>query len=136
MPKPQMKVMLVDDHEGFRNIVRTMLSAAAPDILECGDGVQAAAYYARFRPDLVLMDIGLSGRDGILATAEITARFPEARVYMLTQYDDPGLREAARRAGACGYLLKDDLSQVQALLNLPVRIDAPKHGCRQGGLSS
>lgn len=102
------------------------LAAGSPEFGECEDGRQAAAMYASFLPHLVLMDISMKGIDGLRITAEITAKFPEAKIYMLTQYEDSGLREAAREAGACGYLLKDDLSQVQALLEMQPDLAAPE----------
>lgn len=69
-------------------------------------------------PDLVLMDIAMKGMDGLSATARIRSAFPEAHVLMLTQYDDPDLRLAARECGAEAYLLKDDLSQLKKVLAL------------------
>jgi DNA-binding NarL/FixJ family response regulator len=111
-----MKILIVDDHAAFRQVVKNLVQAAGAECLECENGVQAVAQYPQFRPDLVLMDIAMKGLDGLSATAEIAARFLDARVVMLTEYDDPDLRAAAREAGARGYLLKEDLSQLQALL--------------------
>lgn len=108
--------MIADDHAAFRQVVKALLSATPAEFVECENGLEAVAQYPRFRPDLVLMDIAMQNLDGLAATAQIKARFPAARIFMLTQYDDPDLRAAARRAGACGYLLKDDLSQLPALL--------------------
>ncbi len=111
--------MLVDDHAAFRQLVKTLLQPLPAEFVECQDGHEAVEAYPRFRPDVVLMDIAMKGMNGLRATAQIMARFPEARVYMLTEFDHPDLRAAARQAGACGYLLKDDLSQLQALLSPP-----------------
>jgi DNA-binding NarL/FixJ family response regulator len=55
----------------------------------------------------------MKAMDGLEATRQIINHFPGVKVCILTQYDDPSLREAAHEAGACGYLLKDDLSHVQ-----------------------
>jgi DNA-binding NarL/FixJ family response regulator len=73
---------------------------------------------ARSMPDLVLMDITMERLDGLRATALIKARFPAARIMMLTEHDDPHLRACAVEAGACGYILKEDL------LDLPGAIEA------------
>jgi DNA-binding NarL/FixJ family response regulator len=54
--------------------------------------------------------------DGITATREITAADPHARIVIVTNHDDPGLRDAAERAGACGYVLKENLLEVRRLL--------------------
>ena len=111
-----MRIMLVDDHPGFRQVVKMHLQTAGAEFLECDNGLEGVARYAQLQPELVLMDIAMAGLDGLRATAQIKARFPEARIIVLTQYDDPDLREAARQAGACEYVLKEDLSQLQALL--------------------
>ncbi len=108
--------MIVDDHAGFRAMVKTALAALPAEYAECADGQEAVAQYGRFRPDIVLMDIAMKGVDGLKATAQIKASFPDARIFMLTQYDDPDLREAAQRAGACEYVLKENLPQLQELL--------------------
>lgn len=111
-----MKILIVDDHTAFRQMVKTVLAALPAEFAECADGQQAVAHYRQFRPDIVLMDIAMKDQDGLKTTAQIKALFPDARVFMLTQYDDPDLREAAQRAGACGYVLKENLPQLQALL--------------------
>ena len=60
----------------------------------------------------MLLDITLPQMDGLAATRQIKARFPEARIVILTQDDEAALRAAAEQAGACGYLLKENLSEV------------------------
>lgn len=111
-----MKIMLVDDHPGFRRVVKILLQNTKAEFVECDDGSDAVRSYATAQPDVVLMDIAMKGLDGIKATLRIRTAFPAARVFILTQYDDPDLRTAAREAGASGYFLKDDLSQVQTLV--------------------
>ena len=111
------RIMLVDDHPGFRELVKSLLGAPGAEFVECEDGLDAVREYVRARPDLVLMDISMKGLDGLNATVQIRTACPEARVFMLTQYDDLDLRAAAREAGAAGYLLKDDLSQLRNLVN-------------------
>jgi CheY-like chemotaxis protein len=108
--------MIVDDHAAFRQVVKTLVQTAGAECLECESGLEAVVQFPQFRPELVLMDIAMKGLDGLSATAQITARFLDAWVVMLTEYDDPDLRAAAQQAGARGYLLKEDLSQLQALL--------------------
>ncbi len=111
-----MKIMLVDDHAGFRQMVKTMLGAQCAAFVECKNGQEALAQYSQFHPDIVLMDIAMEGLDGLSATEQIKSQFPESRVFILTQFDDPELRKAAQEVGASGYFLKEDLSDVRALL--------------------
>ena len=68
------------------------------------------------RPDFVLMDFAMAEVDGIKATRAITEADPAARIIIVTNYDGADLREAARLAGACGYVLKEDLFEVRRLL--------------------
>jgi DNA-binding NarL/FixJ family response regulator len=102
------RVMLVDDHPIVREGLRSLLDAE-PDIEvvgECGDADTAAATAAATRPDLVLMDLRMPGRDGVAATADVLAACP-TRVVVLTTYDHDGDVLRAVEAGASGYLLKD-----------------------------
>ncbi len=110
--------MVVDDHAPFRRVVRTMLESAGWQCLECEDGQEAVDRYGETHPDLVLMDIAMEHLDGLRATAQIKARFPAARIMILSQYDEPELHAAAGEAGACGYILKENL------LGLPTAIEA------------
>ena len=98
-----MRIMIVDDHPGFRQVVKKLLQAAGTEFLECGDGHEAFRQYALFHPDIVLMDVAMKELDGLRATKRIVGVYPGARILMLTQYDDPELRSAAERAGAVGY---------------------------------
>ncbi len=116
MSVKQLRVMVVDAHAAFRKVVRGMLETADWECIECDDGQQAVEQYAQTKPDLVLMEIAMPHLDGIRATAQIKARFPAARIMMLTQYSDSELRAAADRAGACGYILKENLLSLQTAI--------------------
>ena len=74
------------------------------------------AAYIVHQPDFVLMDFAMAEVDGITATRMITEVDPAARIIIVTNYDGADLREAARLAGACGYVLKEDLFEVRRLL--------------------
>jgi DNA-binding NarL/FixJ family response regulator len=101
--------MVVDDHTAFRGVVRAILQYAGWRCVECQDGREAVEQYANWMPDIVLMDISMEGLDGLRATAQIKARFPAAKIMILTQHDDSHLRLAAEQAGACGYILKENV---------------------------
>jgi len=111
-----MKILIVDNDRGIRRLMTSMLAPLAPEVAECGDGADALAAFEAHRPDVVLMDIGMRRLDGIAATAVIVAAHPAARVVIVTNYDDPDLRQAASQAGACGYVLKEDLIELVPLL--------------------
>jgi DNA-binding NarL/FixJ family response regulator len=111
-----MKLLIVDDHPAMRRMIGKVVGEMAGDIQECGDGAEALAAYARCRPDVVLMDIEMSQMDGITATREILLSFPGAKIVIVSKHDDEQIREAARKAGACGYVLKENLMAIRELL--------------------
>lgn len=111
-----MKLLIVDDHSAMRRMIGRVVNDMVSDIEECGDGAEAVAAYNQYRPDWVLMDIEMSRMDGITATREILLAFPSAKVVIVTKHDDEQIRAAARQAGACGYVLKENLIAIRDLL--------------------
>jgi DNA-binding NarL/FixJ family response regulator len=104
-------VVVVDDEQLVRSGFAALL-ASDPEITvagTAGDGDAALAVIRRERPDVVLMDIRMPGRDGVSATAAITAdqTLSGTRVIVLTTFDLDEYVHAALRAGASGFLLKD-----------------------------
>ncbi|MDQ3257461.1 MAG: response regulator [Acidobacteriota bacterium] len=63
------------------------------------------------------MDIRMQAMDGIAATVQIKSAFPEAHIMIVTDYDDARLRQAADVAGACAYVLKENLFAVRNIIN-------------------
>ena len=111
-----MKLLIVDDNATMRHLIRSFVSDLAGCIHECGDGAQALAAYTEHRPDWVLMDIKMAEVDGIVATRQIKAVFPEANILIITDYDDARLRETARLAGARDYVVKENLLEARRIL--------------------
>jgi len=109
-----MLIQIVDDSPNMREAIKSVLSGLGAEFIESGDGDDAVKQYANRKPDLVIMDIRMERTDGIAATRAIRTTHPEARVVIVTQYDDNDLRNAAREAGAIGYVLKDDLSALHS----------------------
>ncbi len=100
-------IMLVEDHQIVREGLRRMLEVE-PDlkvVAEAANGEQALPLAASLSPDVVLMDIKMSGGDGVQATRKLKELNPECKVIMLTFYDN--YLQDAIQAGAVGYLLKD-----------------------------
>jgi DNA-binding NarL/FixJ family response regulator len=111
-----MKVLLVEENSAVRRVIRQLVTSPGTWIQECVDSANAIAAYAASRPDFVIMDIGMKDLDGIAASKQIKAMDPAARIILVSDYDDADLRESARHAGACGYVLKDNLLDVTGLL--------------------
>lgn len=104
-----MKILLCDDQAVIRDGLE-MLLTLEKDFQVVGtaqDGAEAVELAALKQPDLILMDLKMPGTNGIEATRQIRARFPEMKILVLTTYDDDEWVFDAIRAGASGYLLKD-----------------------------
>ncbi len=103
-------VLVVDDQPPFRaaacSVVDRLPGFAV--VAEADSGEAAVEIVASLRPLLVLMDINMGGIDGIEATAEITSRFPDTMVVLLSTYDLSDLPPSARTSGAKAYVNKDD----------------------------
>lgn len=113
------RLMLVDDHPLVRDGLRARLDAVPGlAVVAEADGADAAlAAAAQARPDLVLMDIGLRGANGIEATRRLRALQPGLHVLVLSMHDSPEVVREALAAGAGGYVLKDSPAEeiVQAI---------------------
>lgn len=102
------RILLVDDHEVVRLGLKALLehNPQFEIVAEAGNARDAVEQTSRHLPDVVLMDIRLPGTSGIEACEEITHKFPETRVIMLTSYAEDEMLFSAIRAGASGYVLK------------------------------
>lgn len=103
------KVLICDDQAIIRDGLEMLLKLER-NIQVAGqarDGAEAVELAERLAPDLVLMDLKMPGMNGIEATRQIRAKFPQVKVLVLTTYDDDEWLFDAVRAGAAGYLLKD-----------------------------
>jgi len=111
-PQPaasRIRVVIADDQALIRRGMAMLLDAAV-DIEVVGqaaDGVEVVELARRLLPDVVLMDLHMPRKSGVLATREITVALPHTRVMVLTTFDRDDLVFDAVRAGAQAYLLKD-----------------------------
>jgi len=108
-PQRKTTVLVCDDHALFREGVKTILNAQ-PDmevVGEAADGREGVEETIRLSPDVVLMDISMPVLKGFDAVRRIKKVRPDARVLILTVYDDEDLVARCLEAGAAGYVLKD-----------------------------
>lgn len=110
------RILIADDDPRMRQVIREYVAELASDILEASDGAEAMALYATQRPDWVVMDWRMTPLDGIRATAVIKASFSKARIVVVSQHNEPGVRALATEAGACAFFLKEDLEELPAFL--------------------
>ncbi len=101
-------VGLVDDHRLFRDGIHAIIDAAEgfDVVAEGADGREGIDLAAKYRPDIVLLDIWMPKLSGIEAVSQIRRESPASRVVMLSQHDTGSYVQSALREGACGYVLK------------------------------
>jgi two-component system cell cycle response regulator DivK len=102
------RILVIEDTEDNRQIIRDLLSSAGYEMIEAVDGIEGVAVAERERPDLILMDIQLPGIDGYEATRRIRA-LPEIGtmpIIAVTSYALSGDEAKAREAGCDGYVAK------------------------------
>jgi DNA-binding NarL/FixJ family response regulator len=101
-------VLLVDDHKMMRDGIRTILERSTEFriIGEAENGIDAVHTCRKDRPEIVLMDIGLPGMNGIEATTEILRHCPGTKIVILSMFDDENSVVSAIRSGARAFVLK------------------------------
>ncbi len=109
MTGDRIRVILADDHAVVRAALRAVLGAAREiDIVgEAASGVEALAMTERLEPDVVIMDLGMSGMDGTAATREIVRRRLPTRVLVVTMQAEEDYLTHVLEDGAGGYLMKN-----------------------------
>jgi len=108
---PKIRILLADDHAVVRQGFRLILGQQ-PDldvIGEAADGAEAVRLAHELNPNLVIMDIGMPGTNGVEATRRIIEANPECRILVLSMHKDAVYVREALRAGAKGYLLKESI---------------------------
>ncbi|MFN2150060.1 MAG: response regulator [Anaerolineales bacterium] len=102
------RILLVDDHEVVRLGLRALLERHPQFevVAEAGTARDAIDQVEQYSPDVVVMDIRLPGGSGIEACEEISEKYPDTKVIMLTSYAEDEMLFSAIRAGASGYVLK------------------------------
>jgi DNA-binding NarL/FixJ family response regulator len=111
-----LKILLADDHRILRHGLREILQSLGPyEIVgEAVDGPQTLAQALRWRPDIIIMDIGMPGLNGIETTSALKTALPETRILVLTMHEHLDLIAAAFEAGAQGYMIKTESDQEMA----------------------
>ena len=110
--KEPVTVLAVDDQSVFRDTARSLI-AATPGFEQVGEaasGEEALELAAELRPDLVLMDVRMPGMDGIETARRLGESDLDVSVVLISLEEIPDLADAVERAGAMGYIRKQDLS--------------------------
>jgi DNA-binding NarL/FixJ family response regulator len=103
-----LRIVLADDHRMFREVLRELVEKQTDHrvVGETGDGRDVLELVRANSPDLVIMDIGMPGLNGIEATRQVLAACPQVKVIALSAYCDPRYVSEMLKAGAKGYILK------------------------------
>ena len=120
-----MKILIVDDDLDTRNLLKQTIEDELPlDIhfYESEDGLEAVEMFKSNRPDWVLMDIELKSMNGLTATGIIKEEDPDAKVIIVSGFDDSEYQEVANNFGVMGYILKKDTSEVPRIIEAELAI--------------
>jgi len=115
-------ILIADDNSDVRRMIRSLLEETDTEVAECADGGAAIAAYDEFSPDWLLMDINMQPVDGLTATRTILEKHPEARVIVISQYQDARTRETALAMGAYAFVGKEDLMSLRDLIRVDIEV--------------
>lgn len=113
--------LIADDSARIRESFKRTINRTVPDhhtVVEATDGAEAIRLYEEAHPDWVLMDIKMEPVDGLSASRAIMTAHPDAKIVILTSYDDASYRAAAHDAGVRGYLLKEHFNEIPTILGI------------------
>jgi DNA-binding NarL/FixJ family response regulator len=119
----RVRLLVVDDHEKFRQLVVSTIQEV-PQIQivgEAADGLHAVRKAEQLQPDLILLDIGLPGQNGLDAARQIRALCPESKILFVSQVTSVDVVQLALKAGGAGYVVKteagrDLLDAIEAII--------------------
>lgn len=113
-----MKIIIVDDDPLVVNSLKTIVNASGIEVLAVGyDGLEAVELYKKHRPDLILMDIRMEKLNGIEATREIMEHDPDAKILLITTFQDDEYILSAINLGCKGYILKQNIQGIIPAIN-------------------
>jgi len=110
------KLLIVDDQANARELIRSFLTLPGMSFQECASGHDAIACARDFKPHWITVDVKMPGLNGFETIKGIKEVHPEARVIIVTSFNEPHFRDLARSAGAVGFILKENLLALRVLL--------------------
>jgi DNA-binding NarL/FixJ family response regulator len=113
------RILIADDHPLFRvGLSYTLKSLGFDVVAEAFDGQDALEKCLSLRPEAALLDVKMPRLDGLETCKQISSQIPSLRIIMLTTFSEPALVEAARAAGAAGFVSKEtEASELARLIN-------------------
>lgn len=124
-------LLIVDDHEIVRAGIKRLVenTPTLNIVADLGTGEEAYQFLQKNKVDLIIMDVSMPGKGGIESTNQIKKRFPKIKILMLSMHDNSMIIDKAIKAGADGYILKNDLSDdllnaIEKVMNNEIIISA------------
>ena len=111
-----MTVLLVDDHHGIRELEKSIFSSLFDTFYESSSGEDAITIYKTYKPDWVLMDYKMRGISGIEAAKKIKENDVDAKIIMVSQFEDGDLKKKAFDVGVFAYVSKEKLSTIKNII--------------------
>lgn len=113
VPCMAIRILIVDDHDIVRQGVRSILRTRA-EWEVCGEaenGIEALEKITEMRPDIVILDISMPGKDGLAVATELAKAKAPCKTLVLTMHNSTGVASAIQRTGAHGYVVKSHAAQ-------------------------
>lgn len=108
-----MKIIVIDDDALVRESLKNILELQGVEILALGSsGKEAIQLYQKYDPDILLMDIRMEDMNGLEATRHIMQKFPEAKILLITTFQDKEYIYEAIALGCSGYILKQNIAGI------------------------
>ena len=111
-----MKILIVEDNQPFREEMIRLIKKEEDEIYQCDDGIYVESLYEAIKPDVVLMDIKMKEMSGLEASKNLNEKHPEAKIIIVTNFNEEKIRQAALQNGAKAFLPKENLTQLNQLL--------------------
>ena len=110
-----MTIMIVEDNLYMREMIKKIIIQGFEGLIEFSEfsnGIESVEQYEHSQPDVVLMDIALKGMDGFCASKCIKKIDPNAKIIVVSQYDEDEFKEYAEELGISAYISKDQLNDI------------------------
>jgi len=111
-----MNILIVDNHSGYRAIIRRLTARPGDQVRECASGEAAVETLESFVPDFITIDLVLPGMNGFAAICAFRRACPTARIVMVTSFNDPACRVVAESLGAEAFVGKGALVRLRSLI--------------------
>jgi DNA-binding NarL/FixJ family response regulator len=114
-----MNILIADDNDKMRALIKNLLFEnirSVNTIYECKNGKQAIEGYFNYKPDWILLDIRMNSMDGLTAAEKIKQKDPNAKIIIITNYDEASYRNRAKSISVFAYILKENLNELINIL--------------------